>query len=71
MLNGNFYGLIITLLTLVIAVVLTARQVRETGIRFELVIQRVDGYEGQKTPEQDVKQDERPQIASQPQRSIE
>ncbi len=41
MFNGNFYGLIITILTMVIAVVLTMRQVQETGIRFELTVQRV------------------------------
>jgi hypothetical protein len=41
MLNGNWYGLIITLLTLIIAVVLTVRHVSDTGIRFEVVIQPV------------------------------
>ncbi|MGF1621787.1 MAG: hypothetical protein ACFCUR_14370 [Rhodomicrobiaceae bacterium] len=41
MLNGNWYGLIITLLTLIIAVILTVRHVSDTGIRFEVVIQPV------------------------------
>lgn len=41
MLNGNWYGLVITLLTLVIAVILTVRHVSDNGIRFEVVIQPV------------------------------
>jgi hypothetical protein len=44
MLNGNLYGLVITLLTFVITVVLTMRQVQETGVRFELIIQPVKQY---------------------------
>jgi hypothetical protein len=44
MLNGNLYGLIITLLTFVITVILTMRQVQETGVRFEVVIQPVAEY---------------------------
>ncbi len=71
MFNGNFYGLVITLLTLVIAVVLTARQVQETGIRFEVTIQRVDGYVAKDQQERIGEEDKKPQIASQPQRSIE
>jgi hypothetical protein len=71
MFNGNFYGLIITLLTLVIAIVLTARQVQETGIRFEVTIQRVDGYVAEKTPERKGEQEREPAIASGVQRSIE
>lgn len=71
MFKGNFYGLVITLLTLVIAVVLTARQVQETGIRFEVTIQRVDGYGVDRAPKRDGEKDEKPQIASNPQHSIE
>ena len=41
MLNGNWYGLVITLLTLIIAIILTVRHVSDTGIRFEVVIQPV------------------------------
>jgi hypothetical protein len=39
MFNGNFHGVIIAILTLIIAVVMAAREVRDTGIRFELTIQ--------------------------------
>jgi hypothetical protein len=70
MLNGNFYGLIITLLTLVIAVVLTARQVQETGIRFELTIQPVKEFAAEKGPKRKNETDQEPQIASTPQRII-
>ena len=70
MFNGNFYGLIITILTMVIAVVLTARQVQETGIRFELTIQRVDGYNPEKAPKPDSEKDHEPQIASKQQHII-
>jgi len=58
MLNGNWYGLIITLLTLLIAVILTIRNVGDTGIRFEVVIQPVPvarGEEGQERQIQDPK----------------
>jgi hypothetical protein len=55
MLNGSWYGLIITLLTLIIAVVLTVRQVSDTGIRFEVVIQPVPVI----TPKDDGKRDVR------------
>lgn len=41
MLNGNLYGLIITVLTFVIAVVLTMRQVERTGVHVELIIRPV------------------------------
>lgn len=41
MLRGNLYGLIIALLTFVIAVVLTLQQVKESGVRIELVIQPI------------------------------
>ena len=41
MFDGNLYGLIITMLTFVIAVVLTMRQVEQRGIHFELTIRPV------------------------------
>lgn len=41
MFNGNFYGVIITILTLMTAVVMASREVRDSGIRFELTIQPV------------------------------
>lgn len=41
MLRGNLYGLIIALLSFVIAVVLTLQQVKESGVRIELVIQPI------------------------------
>jgi hypothetical protein len=41
MLNGNVYGLIITVLTFVIAIVLTMRQVERTGVHVELIIRPV------------------------------
>ena len=68
MFSGNFYGLIITLLTLVIAVVLTARQVQQTGIRFEVTIQPVKDYVVGERPKRGGEQDEEPEIASKPQR---
>jgi hypothetical protein len=42
MLRGNLYGLIIALLTFVIAIILTMRQVQESGIRVELIIQPIN-----------------------------
>jgi hypothetical protein len=41
MFNGNLYGLVITMLTFVIAVILTMRQVEQTGVHFELTIRPV------------------------------
>jgi hypothetical protein len=41
MFTGNLYGVIITILTLIAAVVITAREVGDTGLRFELTIQRL------------------------------
>ena len=41
MLRGNLYGLIIALLSFVIAVVLTLQQVKESGVRVELIIQPI------------------------------
>ena len=38
MFNGNLYGLVITMLTFVIAVVMTMRQVEQTGVHIELTI---------------------------------
>ena len=50
--NSNFYGLIMTLLTLVITVILTMREVHENGIRFEVVIQPVREYTLAQKPHQ-------------------
>jgi hypothetical protein len=69
MFNGNFHGLIITLLTLVIAVVLTARQVQQTGIRFEVTIQPLKEYMVGERLERRGEQAEEPEIASKPQRN--
>lgn len=41
MFNGNLYGLMITMLTFVIAVVLTMRQVEQTGVQVEFTIRPV------------------------------
>jgi hypothetical protein len=41
MLNGNLYGLIITMLTFVITVILTMRQVEQTGVHVEFTISPV------------------------------
>ena len=71
MFNGNFYGLVITLLTLAIAVVLTLREVQETGIRFEVTIQPVKEYVAGEDPKRRGKQDEKPQIALKPRQSVE
>jgi hypothetical protein len=68
MFNGNFHGLIITLLTLVIAVVMTARQVQQTGIRFEITIQPIKEYVVGERLERRGEQVGEPQIASKPQR---
>ncbi len=67
MLNGNVYGLIITVLTFVIAIVLTMRQVERTGVHVELIIRpvaiaklgdipehKVDNKAGRKAPEDEV-----------------
>jgi hypothetical protein len=69
MFSGNFYGLIITLLTLVIAVVLTARQVQQTGIRFEVTIQPIKEFVVGERLERRGEQAEEPEIASKPQRN--
>jgi hypothetical protein len=67
MLNGNIYGLIITMLTFVIAVVLTMRQVEQTGVQVVFTIRPVtaaklntvaelrpeDAEAGQRTPKDD------------------
>ena len=42
--NGNLYGLAITVLTFALTVVLAVKQVQETGVRFELVVQPVKVY---------------------------
>jgi hypothetical protein len=68
MFNGNFHGLIITLLTLVIAVVMTARQVQQTGIRFEVTIQPVKEYVVGERLERRGDQVGESEIASKPQR---
>jgi hypothetical protein len=41
MLRGNLYGLVIALLSFVIAVVLTLQQVQQSGVRVELIIQPI------------------------------
>ena len=41
MFNGNLYGLIITMLTFVIAAVLTMRQVEQSGVQVEFTIRPV------------------------------
>ena len=41
MFRGNLYGLAIALLSFVIAVMLTVRQVKESGVRVEFTIQPV------------------------------
>jgi hypothetical protein len=41
MLRGNLYGLVIALLSFVIAVVLTLQQVKQSGVRVELIIQPI------------------------------
>lgn len=41
MLRGNLYGLVIALLSFVIAIVLTVQQVRDSGVRVELIIQPI------------------------------
>jgi hypothetical protein len=41
MFNGNLYGLIITMLTFVITVVLTMRQVEQSGVHVEFIIRPV------------------------------
>ena len=41
MFNGNLYGVIITMLTFVIAVVLTMKQVEQTGVHVEFIIRPV------------------------------
>jgi hypothetical protein len=69
MFSGNFYGLIITLLTLVIAVVMTARQVQQTGIRFEVTIQPIKEFVVGERLERRGEQAEEPEIASKPQRN--
>jgi hypothetical protein len=69
MFSGNFYGLIITLLTLVIAVVLTARQVQQTGIRFEVTIQPIQEFVVGERLDRRGEQAEEPEIASKPQRN--
>jgi hypothetical protein len=69
MFSGNFYGLIITLLTLVIAVVLTARQVQQTGIRFEVTIQPIKEFVVGERLDRRGEQAEEPEIASKPQRN--
>jgi hypothetical protein len=51
MLNGNLYGLIITILSLVIAIVLTMRHIEQRGIRVEFVIQPVREYSPRERPE--------------------
>jgi hypothetical protein len=69
MFSGNFYGLSITLLTLVIAVVLTARQVQQTGIRFEVTIQPIKEFVVGERLDRRGEQAEEPEIASKPQRN--
>jgi hypothetical protein len=39
MLRGNVYGLVIALLSFAIAVVVTLQQVKQSGVRVELIIQ--------------------------------
>lgn len=71
MFNGNFYGLVITLLALVIAVVMTARQAQETGIRFEVIIQPVKEYAAGERPKRKGNEDQEPRVAAKPQQGIE
>ena len=54
MFSGNSNGLIITILTFVIAIVLTMRQVERTGIHLELTIQPVGPFKLKKAPEYSV-----------------
>lgn len=55
MFNGNLYGLIITMLTFVIAVVLTMRQVEQTGVRVEFTIRPVAAAKLDDIPEYKVR----------------
>jgi hypothetical protein len=57
-------------LTLVIAVVMTARQVQQNGIRFEITIQPIKEYVVGERVERRGDQVGEPQIASKPQRDI-
>lgn len=57
MFNGNLYGVIITMLTFVIAVVLTMQQVKQTGIHVELTIRPVAGARLNDIPEHRVGDD--------------
>ena len=41
MLRGNLYGLVIALLSFAIAIVLTLKQIKENGVRVELIIQPI------------------------------
>jgi hypothetical protein len=72
MFNGNLYGLIITMLTFVIAVVLTMRQVEHTGVRVEFTIRPVAAVNITDIPEYRIgdqearRRDRRDGVASQP-----
>lgn len=44
MFNGNVYGLVITMLTFVIAIMLTLRQIEQTGVYVELTIRPINEY---------------------------
>ena len=57
MLNGNLYGLIITVLTFVVAIVLTMRQVERTGVHVELIIRPVAVAKLGDIPEHRVKEE--------------
>ena len=50
MLRGNLYGLVIALLSFVIAVVLTLQQVQQSGVRVELIIQPITPPKGPTDP---------------------
>lgn len=41
MFSGNFYGIVIGLLTLVAALVITSREISDKGVRFEITIEPI------------------------------
>ena len=63
MFNGNLYGLIITMLTFVIAVVLAMRQVEQSDVHLELIIRPVSVAKLNRVPERHVDQGAPSQLA--------
>ena len=60
MFNGNLYGVIITMLTFVIAVVLTMKQVEQTGVHVEFIFRPVAvATLGKEQPREDVETEPR------------